>query len=91
MNVKPGAPIYLWGPRIAYNPFPNAEYHLLFCDECGVPAAAAIIDALPHDAVGRLVAEVKNESAVPPMPTRPDFEIDWVIRSTITSRVSELG
>jgi NADPH-dependent ferric siderophore reductase len=32
-NAKPGAPIYLWGPRIAYNPFPNAEYHFLFCDK----------------------------------------------------------
>lgn len=77
-NVKPGAPIYLWGPRIAYNPFPNADFHLLFCDECGVPAAAAIIESLPDDEVGHLVAEIKDESSKPPMPTHAGFEIDWV-------------
>jgi len=77
-HVKPGAPIYLWGPRIAYNPFPNAYYFLLYCDECGIPAAAAIIESLPEDAIGRLVAEVKNEWAIPPMPTHPVFTIDWV-------------
>jgi NADPH-dependent ferric siderophore reductase len=77
-SVKPGAPIYLWGPRAAYNPFPNAEYYLLFCDECGVPAAAAIVDSLPETARGWLVAEVKNEAAIPPMPAHSGFTIDWI-------------
>lgn len=78
VNVQPGAPVYLWGPRIAYNPYPNVEFHVLFCDECGVPAAAAIIDALPDDARGHLVAEIKNEAAIPPFPHHPGFQIDWV-------------
>jgi NADPH-dependent ferric siderophore reductase len=78
VRVMPGAPVYLWGPRVAYNPFPNASFHLLFCDECGVPAAAAIMESLPHDATGLLVAEVKDESAVPPMPHRPHFDLDWI-------------
>lgn len=77
-HVKPGAPVYLWGPRIAYSPFPNVEYHLLFCDECGVPAAAAILDSLPENATGRLVAEVKDESAIQPLPDRIGVEVDWV-------------
>lgn len=77
-NVQPGAPVYLWGPRVGYNPFPNVEYHLLFCDECGVPAAAAIIGSLPAESAGRLVAEVKDRSAIPPMPSHPGFEFDWV-------------
>lgn len=77
-NVQPGAPLYLWGPRIAYNPFPNAEFYLLFCDECGVPAAAAIIDSLPEYVSGHLIAEVKDEAAIPPMPFHPGVQIDWV-------------
>lgn len=85
-NVQPGAPIYLWGPRVAYNPFPNAEFHLLFCDECGVPAAAAILDSLPADARGYLVAEVKDSTAIPPMPARDGVAIEW-----ITSGESEPG
>jgi NADPH-dependent ferric siderophore reductase len=82
-NVKPGAPVYLWGPRIAYNPFPNAEFHLLFCDECGVPAAAAIIESLPAGAAGRLVAEVKDSTAIPPMPWHPGIEIDWIFSGDV--------
>lgn len=77
-NAEPGAPIYLWGPRIAYNPFPNADFHLLFCDECGAPAAAAIMESLPELAAGTLVAEVKDTSSVLPIPSRPNFQIDWI-------------
>jgi NADPH-dependent ferric siderophore reductase len=77
-NVQPGAPLYLWGPRVAYNPFPNAEYFLLYCDECAVPAAAAIIESLPASATGRLVAEVKDGSALPPMPVHTGIDVDWV-------------
>ncbi|MCO5222790.1 MAG: siderophore-interacting protein [Thermomicrobiales bacterium] len=83
INVKPGAPVYLWGPRIAYNPFPNATFFLLFCDECAVPAAAAIIDSLPADARGHLVAEVKNEAAIPPMPVRHGITVDWVFSDDV--------
>ncbi len=82
-HVKPGAPVYLWGPRVAYNPFPNVDFHLLFCDECGVPAAAAIIDSLPEDAVGRLVAEVKNQSAIPLIREHPGFEVEWVFSGDV--------
>jgi NADPH-dependent ferric siderophore reductase len=77
-DVQPGAPLYLWGPRVAYNPFPNAEFFLLYCDECAVPAAAAIIESLPDSATGRLVAEVKDPSAIPPMPAHGGIEVDWI-------------
>jgi NADPH-dependent ferric siderophore reductase len=33
---------------------------------------------LPDDAVGKLIAEVKNEAAVPPMPSRSSVELEWV-------------
>ena len=84
------APLYLWGPRIAYNPFPNANFHLLFCDECGVPAAAAIIDSLPADAHGHLVAEVKDAAAIPPMPFRDGIQIDWVFSGEVEPGESKL-
>ena len=83
VHVQPGAPLYLWGPRVAYNPFPNADFHLLFCDECGVPAAAAIIESLPVDARGHLVAEVKDAEAIPPMPERSGIQVDWVFSGEI--------
>lgn len=76
--AEPGDHLYLWGPRVAYNPFPNADYQLLFCDECGLPAAAAIIEALPANVAGKLVAEIKHESAIPLVPNRDGFAIDWV-------------
>jgi NADPH-dependent ferric siderophore reductase len=78
INVQPGAPLFLWGPRIAYNPFPNAEFYLLFCDECGVPAAAAIMESLPSHVMGRLVAEVKDEQSIPPVPSHSGIQVDWI-------------
>ncbi len=77
-KVQPGAPLFLWGPRVAYNPFPNTEFSLLFCDECGVPAAAAIIESLPANATGRLITEVKDPSTIPPMPSHPGIEVEWI-------------
>lgn len=77
-TVQPGANIFLWGPRVAYNPFPNVTYHLLFCDECGLPAAASIIESLPMTAGGRLVAEVKDPVSIPAIPVRPGIETSWV-------------
>lgn len=77
-QVQPGAPLFLWGPRVAYNPFPNAEFFLLFCDECGLPAAAAIIESLPAHATGRLIAEVKDATSIPPMPSHAGIQPDFV-------------
>lgn len=82
-NVMPGAPVFLWGPRVAYDPDPDAERHFLCCDECGLPAAAAIIEALPEHVSGTVIAEIKNSASEQLLPHRPNLEIHWIYTDPI--------
>ena len=46
-HAKPGDPVALWGPRMAYSPPPATQRQLLLGDETALPAIASILDAGP--------------------------------------------
>ncbi|WP_234407267.1 siderophore-interacting protein [Microterricola viridarii] len=53
------------GPGGAYRPDPAADWHLLVGDESAVPALSAALEALPRDAVARVVVLVESAAEEP--------------------------
>ncbi|KRF17985.1 hypothetical protein ASG90_06610 [Nocardioides sp. Soil797] len=68
------------GPGGGYAPRAEADWHLLACDEAGLPAVAAAIDALPDDAVARVLVEVAGEDDVIELDEGANVEVTWLLR-----------
>ncbi|MET4156682.1 siderophore-interacting protein [Agromyces sp. PvR057] len=64
-NAKPGDTLLANGPGGAYRPLASADWHLLAGDESAVPAIAAALEALPADAVARVVLLVESAEHEP--------------------------
>jgi NADPH-dependent ferric siderophore reductase len=80
-RAKPGDPVALWGPRTAYHPPAQTDWHLLVADETGLPAVAAIMETLPAGAVARVFAEVTDDSERQVLPSAPGFDVTWLYRN----------
>ena len=79
-TAQPGDPVALWGPRTAYEPPDGVRWQLLVADHTGLPATAAILDALPPGARAHAVIEVPDAAEEQPLPTEGDVEVTWLHR-----------
>jgi NADPH-dependent ferric siderophore reductase len=84
----PGDRLIFVGPSPAYRPDPAADWRLLAGDETALPAIAAILRALPPEAVTRVFVEVEDAAEEQPLPV----PVTWVHRSaggTLARAVAE--
>jgi NADPH-dependent ferric siderophore reductase len=82
-TVQPGDRLEVRGAGGAYRPDPTADWHLLIGDESAVPAITAALEALPADAVARVVVLVEDAGHEPDLPLPARAEL------TLLHRVSE--
>ncbi|MCK9485478.1 MAG: siderophore-interacting protein [Dehalococcoidia bacterium] len=80
-RAQPGDPVALWGPRTAYAPPADTEWHLLVGDETALPAIAAILRALPLGMRATAVIEVANAQEEQPLPTPAEADVRWLHRN----------
>lgn len=83
LRAQPGDKVGIWGPRMAYDPGPDVEWQLLVGDETGVPAIAAILEALPAGARAQVIIEVSDTAEEQALPTAAEVEITWLHRNGI--------
>ena len=76
-----GDTVALWGPRATYDPPEGTSHHLLVVDETGMPAAAAITEALSPDHPVTLIAEIEAPGYEPPLKAGSNVDLRWVYRS----------
>ena len=76
-----GDTVALWGPRATYDPPEGTSHHLLVVDETGIPAAAAITEALSPDHPVTLIAEIEAPGYEPPLKAGSNVDLRWVYRS----------
>jgi len=78
--AAPGDRLGAYGPRGKVVVSPTAAWHLFVCDESGLPATAAMLEALPAGATAIAVVEVANPSEQQTIDTTADVAISWVLR-----------
>lgn len=79
-RVQPGETISFFGPGSGYRPDPAAPWHLLVCDEAGLPAVAAALATLPSDAVAKVFIEVAGPEDEIELSAPDGAEITWIHR-----------
>ncbi len=81
--ARPGDRLEARGPGGAYRPDPAADWHLLAGDESAVPAITAALEALPTDAVARVVVLVEDAAHEPALPLPPGAVLTVLHRTTL--------
>lgn len=59
---------------------PEGKNYFLFADETGLPAVAAIVEALPATAKARLFIEIANAKEVQPLSAEAAVSVRWLCR-----------
>ena len=81
--AQPGDRLEARGPGGAYRPDPTADWHLLAGDEAAVPAISAALEALPADAVARVVVLVEDADHEPALPLTTGSELVILHRASL--------
>lgn len=87
--AAPGDELIANGPGGGYAPRTDVDWHLFACDEAGLPAVAAALDALPDDAVARVLVEVAGEEDVIELGEGENVEVTWLLRGAPSHDVPE--
>ena len=82
--AQPGDRLEVRGPGGAHRPDPTADWHLLAGDESAVPAITAALEALPADAVARVVVLVEDADHEPTLPLPERALLTVLHRATMT-------
>ena len=89
-RAAPGDPLALWGPRTAYHPSDDTDWHLLVADDTGLPAVAVILESLPPGAVARVFAEVADASEQQELRGSDDVDVTWLYRGAAPAGTTTL-
>ena len=87
--ATPGQPAYLMGPSGAYAPDPAADWHLMAGDEAAVPAIGAALEALPDNAIGRVLIEVAGPDDEIALKKPDSVQVRWIYRGGRADLVPE--
>ncbi|MFI6334699.1 siderophore-interacting protein [Streptomyces sp. NPDC050535] len=85
-GAAPGDRVLLLGPAvednraIRFRPPQDTDLVVVWADETAVPAASAILEALPAGTRARAWLEVEHADDIQDLVTAADVEIDWLVR-----------
>ncbi|MFI5046240.1 MAG: siderophore-interacting protein [Acidimicrobiia bacterium] len=90
VRAAPGERIAAFGPRGKIVPAATAAWHLFIGDESGLPAIAAMLEALPTTATAIAVVEVADAREEQPVDAVADATISWVHRGGVEPGLPDL-
>jgi NADPH-dependent ferric siderophore reductase len=79
-RVRPGDTIGIAGPRVHFEPDPDADYTLLAGDETALPSIAATLERLPEGHRAIAYIEVADAGERQPLAPRCEAEVVWIHR-----------
>ncbi|KUG56532.1 siderophore-interacting protein [Kocuria rosea subsp. polaris] len=80
-RAEPGDRIIALGPGGRWTPSPDAAWTLIAADDAAVPAALAVLEALPASAQGEVLLEVDSPRDVQPVSGPEGMAVRWVFRA----------
>lgn len=85
-HAQPGDVLLANGPGGAYRPDPDADWHLLAGDESAMPAVMAALEALPADAVVRVILLVDSPAHEPVLALPDGGSVTFAYRDSASER-----
>lgn len=79
--AQPGDEVLFLGPGGAYNPSPEADWHLFAGDEAALPAIAASLETLPAGAQAHVFVEIAGPEEEIALTTACDAKLVWLHRA----------
>jgi NADPH-dependent ferric siderophore reductase len=79
-RAAPGDRLIFVGPSPAYQPDPDADWHLLAGDETALPAIAAILRELRPGVPAHVFVEVEDAAEEQALPTNAELHLTWLHR-----------
>ncbi|WP_298586484.1 siderophore-interacting protein [uncultured Kocuria sp.] len=80
-RAEPGDRIIALGPGGRWTPSPDAAWTLIAADDAAVPAALAVLEALPASAHGEVLLEVDSPRDVQPVSGPAGMTVRWAFRA----------
>ncbi|MFF0903920.1 UNVERIFIED_CONTAM: siderophore-interacting protein [Kocuria sp. CPCC 205316] len=80
-RAEPGDRIIALGPGGRWTPAPDAAWTLIAADDAAIPAALAVLEALPASARGEVLLEVDSPRDVQPVSAPAGMAVRWVFRA----------
>jgi NADPH-dependent ferric siderophore reductase len=77
-TAQPGDVLHLMGPGGAYNPSPDADWHLLVGDLSVIPAIAASLERIPAGVPVHVIIEVPAPEDEVPLQTPGHLHLTWL-------------
>ncbi|MFF0989234.1 siderophore-interacting protein [Kocuria nitroreducens] len=82
-RTEPGDRIIALGPGGRWTPAPDAAWTLIAADDAAIPAALAVLEALPASAHGEVLLEVDSPGDVQPVSAPAGMAVHWVFRADV--------
>ncbi len=78
-----GPPLEVTGPRGKITLDPSADWHVFLGDETYIPAALALLEALPRGRRGWAALEVEGAEDEQPLDPAAEVELQWLHRGAV--------
>lgn len=79
-RAEPGDRVIALGPGGKWTPAPDSAWTLIAADDAAIPAALAVLEALPASAHGEVLLEVETPRDVQPVSAPAGMPVRWVFR-----------
>ncbi len=83
-NAQPGDYLGVAGPGSPKYPDYSADWHLLIADLTGLPAAAAILEKLPEEAIGHALLQIPDIADKQAISVPEGVSLSWVINNDLS-------
>jgi NADPH-dependent ferric siderophore reductase len=80
-RAEPGDRVIALGPGGKWTPAPDSAWTLIAADDAAIPAALAVLEALPASAHGEVLLEVETPRDVQPVSAPAGMAVRWVFRA----------
>ncbi len=88
-SARPGDRLQLIGPGGAYEPDPDADWHLMVGDACVIPAIAVALERIPAGVPVHVIVSVDGPEEEHPLETPGELELAWIHRDPAVELAAE--
>jgi NADPH-dependent ferric siderophore reductase len=88
-SARPGDRLQMIGPGGAYEPDPDADWHLMAGDACVIPAIAVALERIPVRVPVHVIVSIDGPEEEHLLETPGELELTWIHRDSAVEQAAE--